>query len=113
MDSFLTFLANYWGYISGAIVVIGGILLGAGSVKSKLYQIAYYFVCKAEALLGSQTGQLKKAAVYSWIRAKLPASVRWFITDAFLDKLIEQAVTAMKEFLAKNPDVDLSKLTWE
>ena len=109
----MTFLSAYWGYIAGAIAVIGGILLGTGSVKSKLYQIAYYLVCKAEALLGSSTGEIKKAAVFAWIRAKLPASVRWFVTDAFLDKIVEQAVDAMKTFLQKNPDVDLSKLTWD
>lgn len=107
----MDFIANNWEVIASAIIVIGGIVFSATlTVKSKLYNIAYYLVCKAEALLGSKTGEIKKAAVFTWIREKLPASVRWFITDSFLDGIVEKAVGAMKDFLTNNPDVTITDM---
>ena len=50
----------------------------------------------------SGTGELKYAAVTTWLYERIPAIVKFFFTAKQIDQLIEAAVDQMKEYLKKN-----------
>ena len=62
----------------------------------------FYLVCKAEELYGSGTGELKYAAVVTWIYEQLPPIMKLLFTTKQIDAYIEAAVLQMKEYLSKN-----------
>ena len=78
-----------------------GILFYTGNIK-KIKQILLYLVTKAEQELGSGTGELKYAAVTTWLYERLPTIAKVFFTTKRIDALIEEAVSKMKQYLSEN-----------
>ena len=106
-------ITNHWPLIAAAVAVLATVFLGAeGSLRDKVFALLYYAVLKAEAEFGGKgkTGAVKKAAVAAWVRRYLPPALRLFVTEAMIDRLIEQAVEKMKEMLAEHTDIDLAEL---
>lgn len=101
--SFIDFVAQHWSSILVVLLFIVAlvILVKKGYIKY-VKQICFYLVCEAEAEFGSGTGTLKYAAVTSWLYDKLPAVCKFFFTEKQIDKLIEEAVTQMKDWLNVN-----------
>ena len=99
----LNFLATYWDSILCIILFI--VVLIALVRKGYGYyakQILFYLVTKAEAEFGGGTGQLKYAAVTTWLYEKLPAIAKFILTPKTVDNLIEEAVAQMKKYLEAN-----------
>jgi hypothetical protein len=82
-------------------IVICIVLVKKGSAKY-VKQMLFYLVTQAEAEFGSGTGDLKYAAVTTWLYEKLPAILKFFFTAKQIDAMIEAAVDQMKEYLQKN-----------
>lgn len=102
--SFIDFLVNYWSSILVVLLLaIALVLLIKKGYIKYAKQICFYLVCEAEAEFGGGTGTLKYAAVTSWLYDKLPAVCKFLLTEKQVDRLIEDAVTQMKEWLDVNP----------
>lgn len=99
----MEFLAQYWDSILVVVlfIVICIVLVKKGSAKY-VKQMLFYLVTQAEAEFGSGTGDLKYAAVTTWLYEKLPAILKFFFTAKQIDAMIEAAVDQMKEYLKKN-----------
>lgn len=99
----INFITAYWDSILLVVLVIAGcgVAIRVG-YKKQVKQMLLYLVTKAEKEFGGGTGQIKFAAVVSWIYERLPAIARLFLTADTIGKLIETAVTKMKEYLAAN-----------
>lgn len=99
----LGFFASYWDSI---LVVVGFavlcVVLCRRGATPYVKQMLFYLVTEAERHFGGGTGDLKYAAVTTWIYEKLPVVVRFFFTAKQIDKLIEDAVDEMQEYLSKN-----------
>ncbi len=99
----INFLTAYWdSLLFIAIVVIGLIVLVKKGYNYYAKQILFYLVTKAEAEFGGGTGQLKYAAVTTWLYEKLPAIAKFVLTPKTIDSLIEEAVQQMKKYLEAN-----------
>ena len=87
--------------ILAAIVVVCVLLL---QTKYKAYaaQVLFYLVTQAEREFGGGTGQLKYAAVFTWLYEQLPAMAKFILPKKTVEALIEAAVAKMKEYLADN-----------
>lgn len=99
----IDFLTQYWDSILVVILFIVACIIlvrkgSAGYVK----QMLFYLVTQAEAEFGSGTGDLKYAAVTTWLYERIPAILKLFFTAKQIDALIEAAVDQMKEYLSKN-----------
>lgn len=88
----------------GIFLVVIGILFYTGNTK-KIKQILFYLVIKAEQELGKGTGELKYAAVTTWLYERLPTIVKFLFTAKQIDALIEEAVAKMKQYLSENENV--------
>ncbi len=99
----IEFLAQYWDSILVVIlcIVICIALIRKGSA-GYVKQILFYLVTQAEAEFGSGTGDLKYAAVTTWLYERIPAILKFFFTAKQIDAMIEAAVDQMKEYLKKN-----------
>lgn len=64
-------------------------------------KIALALVIEAEAKYGSGTGDIKYAEVVGKIYSLLPFTLKIFISEKFIDTLIEDAVQFMKEKLGE------------
>ncbi|HHV97031.1 MAG TPA: hypothetical protein GXX37_11265 [Clostridiaceae bacterium] len=82
-------------------VIIIGVLFYTGNIK-KIKQILFYLVIKAEKELGSGTGELKYAAVTTWLYERLPTIGKILFSTKQIDALIEEAVAKMKQYLSEN-----------
>lgn len=104
---FWQFVVNYWDSILVVIlfIVICIVLIKRGAT-SYVKQMLFYLVTKAEAEYGSGTGDLKYAAVTTWLYERLPAIVKFFFTAKQIDIMIEAAVTRMKEYLKTNESAE-------
>jgi len=99
----INLLTAYWDSILFiAIVVIGLMVLVKRGYSYYAKQILFYLVTKAEAEFGGGTGQLKYAAVTTWLYEKLPAIAKFILTTKTIDALIEEAVQQMKKYLTSN-----------
>lgn len=67
--------------------------------RKQLNQILLYLVTKAEQEFGGGTGPIKYGAVVAWVYERVPSIVKIFLTKKELDRLIEQSVVAMKQYL--------------
>lgn len=99
----IDFLTQYWDSILVVILFIVACIIlvrkgSAGYVK----QMLFYLVTQAEAEFGSGTGDLKYAAVTTWLYERIPAILKLFFTAKQIDAMIEAAVDQMKEYLSKN-----------
>lgn len=100
---FWQFVVNYWDSILVVIlfIVICIVLVKRGAT-SYVKQMLFYLVTKAEAEYGSGTGDLKYAAVTTWLYERMPAIIKFFFTAKQIDAMIEAAVQQMKEYLSTN-----------
>jgi hypothetical protein len=64
-------------------------------------KIALALVIDAESKYGSGTGEIKYEYVIGKLYPLLPAGLKLFVSQKFIDKLIEGAVTYMKEHLGE------------
>ena len=100
---FWQFVVNYWDSILVVFlfIVICIVLVRKGAT-SHVKQMLFYLVTRAEAEYGSGTGELKYAAVTTWLYERMPAILKFFFTAKQIDNMIESAVQQMKEYLSKN-----------
>ena len=100
---FVEFLLEYWSSILVVILFVLAllILVKKGYVKYAK-QICFYLVCRAENEFGTGTGALKYAAVTSWLYEKLPFVCKLLFSEKQVDRMIEEAVSQMKEWLETN-----------
>lgn len=100
---FSQFIMNYWDSILVVVIfiVICIVLVKKGS-SQYVKQMLFYLVTQAEAEFGSGTGDLKYAAVTTWLYERMPAILKFFFTAKQIDTMIEAAVDQMKEYLQKN-----------
>lgn len=86
-----------------AILLVGLlVILWRNGYKKQVAQILFYLVTQAEQQFGGGTGELKFAAVSTWIYERLPWYIKLFFTTKQIDMMIEEAVTAMKGYLDEN-----------
>lgn len=99
----INFLISNWNSVLFVLIsIIVLIFLYRRGAKKKVYEILFYLVILAEEEFGSGTGQLKFAAVTTWIYDKLPAITKLLFTTKQIDNMIEEAVNKMKEYLESN-----------
>lgn len=67
-------------------------------LKAELFSL----VNEAEKIYGSKTGELKLMYVVKSIYKKMPLSLRTFMNENQLKKIIEKVLEKYKEFLKKN-----------
>ena len=85
-----------------AAVVVVCVLLLRTKYKAYAAQVLFYLVTQAEREFGGGTGQLKYAAVYTWLYEQLPTVAKFILPKKTVETLIEAAVSKMKEYLASN-----------
>lgn len=69
-----------------------------------LKKAALYAVAKAEEAWGSNTGRIKFAEAYTYIKKNYPL-ITFFISEAQLSKIIEDALEALKEIIATKASI--------
>lgn len=94
--------ANLYDILTVIVFGIGCVFLVRKGYESKVKEMLFYLVCKAEELYGSGTGELKYAAVVTWLYEQLPPIMKLLFTTKQIDAYIEAAVLQMKEYLSKN-----------
>lgn len=94
--------ANLYDILTVIVFVVGCVFLVRKGYESKVKEMLFYLVCKAEELYGSGTGELKYSAVVTWIYEQLPPIMKLLFTTKQIDQYIEAAVLQMKEYLSKN-----------
>lgn len=85
-----------------AAVVAACVLLLQTKYKDYAAQVLFYLVTQAEREFGGGTGQLKYAAVFTWLYEQLPTVAKFVLPKRTVELLIESAVSKMKEYLAGN-----------
>ena len=83
--------------IAGVIIVAILVLLFINR-KDVMAKSALYIVAKAESEFGSQTGQIKFAEAYSYLRRKYPL-ITLLLPKSTLTKIIEEALKSLKGIL--------------
>lgn len=98
----VTFFLAYWLDLVIVVAFVGLMvwLIKKGK-KDLVYKIILSLVVKAEAALGSKTGELKFNEVY----ASLPLIIRIFYTKAELQALITQAVKWLEVYLGQGKNL--------
>ena len=85
-----------------AVIVAVCIIQLQTKYKAYAAQVLFYLVTQAEREFGGGTGQLKYAAVYTWLYEQLPTVAKFILPKKTVETLIEAAVSRMKEYLAGN-----------
>ena len=100
------FIMAYWLDIVLVVAFVGLIawLLKRGK-KDLVKKIVYDLVVKAEATLGSGTGDIKYNMVVAAVYNKLPFIVRFLFTKKEIDKLITEAVEWLKTYLGQGKNL--------
>lgn len=86
-------------FVVALIIIIALVVLIYKNKNGLLYKAALYAVTKAEEEWGSDTGKIKFAEVYTYIKKEFPI-ITFFFTEAQLTNIIEDALTEMKKILA-------------
>ncbi len=81
------------------VIIVAMIFCIAHNQRGLLSKAALYAVSKAEEAWGSNTGRIKFAEVYSYIRKQYPL-ITFFFTEEQLSEIIESALSDMKEIFA-------------
>ena len=114
----LEFLKSYGLDILIMVVAIVGVLyLYYNGKKDYLRKVVLNLVREAENLLGGKTGELKYAYVVNEVYKRLPRVLTFFLTQKFLNELIEDGVYILKDYLDnehldksyKETEVDITK----
>ena len=99
---------NIYSIVVVLLIAIGLLFLFKKGKIEVVRKIVLGLVVQAEKNLGSGTGEFKYAMVVENVYKTLPAVLTLLITKNELDKLIEDAVTYMKEYLqAHEGEIDL------
>lgn len=104
----IDFITLHWDSVLVVVlfIILAIYLLKRGSRK-KVKSMLFYLVSEAERIFGDGTGELKYAAVTTWIYEKLPAILKILFTEKQLDEMIEEAVDEMKEYLDENEEASI------
>lgn len=81
------------------IIVIALVIYVYNNKKDLLFKAVLYAVAKAEDTWGSDTGRIKFAEVYTYVKKEFPL-LTLFFTKAQLTAIIENALVELKEILA-------------
>ena len=95
-------VANWDSVLFVVIAIVALVFMYRRGAKKKVFKILFYLVTLAEEEFGSDTGQLKFAAVTTWIYDRLPAITKLLFTAKQIDNMIEEAVARMEEYLESN-----------
>lgn len=87
------------------LIVIGLLFIYKKGKKEFVRQVVLSLVVQAEKNLGSGTGELKYAMVVEGVYQVLPAILKLLLTKSELDKLIEDSVQYLKQYLSKDKDL--------
>lgn len=93
------FMDNSVTLIVTVIIIAALVILINKNKRGLLYKAALYAVTKAEDAWGSNTGKIKFAEVYTYIRKEFPF-ITFFFTEKQLTDIIEEALEEMKRILA-------------
>ncbi len=100
----INFITTHWPSI---LIVLGAaagiVLLIVRKEWGLLDKIMFAAVTWAEREYGTGTGALKLAAVVERVYPMIPAVIRFFLTEAALTRLIENALAAAKARWDANP----------
>ena len=88
-----------------AIIIIALAVYFIKYRKDILKKAALYAVAKAEEAWGSNTGRIKFAEAYTYIKKNYPI-ITFFISEKQLSKLIEDALISLKEILATKSSIE-------
>ena len=93
-------LLNWAGIVSSVVVLALLLLRGKFSkyIKDKLFTLAF----DAEEAYGGGTGALKYKKVSTWLFECLPVYMKVFFTTKQIDKMLEDAVVKLKEWIKEN-----------
>lgn len=99
----MDFLTTHWDSVLFVILSLFILLfLFKRGAKKRVYAMLFYLVTLAENEFGGGTGQLKFAAVTTWIYERLPVITKFLFTAKQIDKMIEDSVKKMKKYLEEN-----------
>lgn len=86
-------------------ILVGLLFLYKRGKKEFVRQVVLSLVVQAEKALGSGTGELKYAMVVENIYKKLPFILTLLISKKELDRLIEDGVQYLKDYLKQGKDL--------
>ena len=79
-----------------ALVVVAACMIRLG-YKALLAEWAIEAITKAEKeFVGTKLGEARLAVVVSWLRAKVPAPLRFLVTDSLIRKVVQVTFNAAK-----------------
>jgi len=91
---------HYVEIIASALIVGAAVLLFYKGYKKQAKAIVLSLVAAAELKWGSGTGDIKYSEVASALYGKLPAFAKLVISETAISKIIEDAVSKLKEHLS-------------
>ncbi|QIB26120.1 hypothetical protein [Caloranaerobacter azorensis] len=104
----LDFLKDNWIDIAVVLIFVFTLIyLWKKGKKQAVKDMIYYLVCKAEQEFGSKTGEIKYAAVVTWVYSMMPRILRFLFTKEEIGAYIEEAVEKLKQYLNSNSDINL------
>nr|DAF88463.1 MAG TPA: holin [Siphoviridae sp. ctdHi7] len=102
----VNFIIANWDFILLVVAAVAAVVFAVfKGNKSVVMKMLYALVTEAEKNLGGGTGSLKLATVIETIYPKLPAVIKAFVTDAMLEKWVEEALAAAKTTWEKNAKI--------
>lgn len=112
--SVVNFIQEYWFLIIAAIAVVSVVSIKAyiwfkkpsNEQLEQVRQWLIYAVAKAEAELGSGTGQLKLRYVYDLFIKKFPA-IAIFISFEDFSKMVDGALDELEELMKENKEIGM------
>lgn len=112
--SVANFIQEYWFLIVAAIAIVSIVSIKAyiwfkkpgNEQLEQVKQWLIYAVAKAEAELGSGTGQLKLRYVYDQFIKKFPA-VAIFLSFEDFSKLVDEALEELEKMIKENKEIGM------
>jgi len=95
-------IANWDSALVVILFIVACVVLVRKGSAVYVKQMLFYLVTQAEAEYGAGTGNLKYAAVTTWLYERIPVILKFFFTAKQIDEMIEAAVGQMKDYLNKN-----------
>ena len=110
--SVANFIQEYWFLIVAAIAIVSVVSIKAyiwfkkpgNEQLEQVKQWLIYAVAKAEAELGSGTGQIKLRYVYNMFIAKFPA-IALFISFETFAEMVNKALEELEGLIAENSNI--------
>lgn len=112
--SVIDFIQEYWFLIVAAVAIISVVSIKAylwfkkpgNEQLEQVKQWLIYAVAKAEAELGSGTGQLKLRYVYDQFIKKFPA-IAIFISFEDFSKMVDAALEELEKMMKENKEIGM------